>query len=119
MPDLSILHDCATIQLTQDFNTIVDLQDYPELSRYRWCVLNLKYAIHHPARTNGRLPAILMHRMILESMVGTIPNGMYTDHISGDGLDNRRSNLRLVTPSENRVNSRRRDSLKIAITRRR
>jgi hypothetical protein len=40
-----------------------------------------------------------MHRLIS----GT-PAGMETDHIDGDGLNNRRSNLRFATTSENQRN---------------
>lgn len=39
---------------------------------------------------------IYMHRAILDA-----PDGMQVDHINGDTLDNRRSNLRLVTPTDN------------------
>lgn len=40
-----------------------------------------------------------MHRLIAE----TAP-GYETDHVNGDGLDNRRSNLRPATASQNRAN---------------
>lgn len=43
-----------------------------------------------------------MHRMILDP-----PHGMFIDHINGNGLDNRRENIRLVTPSQNALNARR------------
>ena len=43
-----------------------------------------------------------MHRLLLNT-----PPGFDTDHINGDGLDNRRPNLRPVTRSQNLMNSHR------------
>ena len=40
-----------------------------------------------------------MHRVILKT-----PKGMDTDHRNGDGLDNRRCNLRICTKSQNSIN---------------
>jgi hypothetical protein len=43
----------------------------------------------------------LVHRMIMGE-----PNGIHIDHINGNPLDNRKSNLRLATRSQNMINSR-------------
>lgn len=49
--------------------------------------------------SNGRCKKIYMHRLIMET-----PKGFDTDHINGNKLDNRCSNLRLATRSENEAN---------------
>lgn len=46
------------------------------------------------------------HRIIWELIAGQIPAGMCIDHIDGDGLNNRWTNLRLTTLSGNQRNAR-------------
>lgn len=81
-----------------DYEAIVDAADYEVVARYRWRVLHRHngkvYA--HASITGGSL---YMHRLI----AGT-PAGYETDHINGNGLDNRRANLRIATRSQNSAN---------------
>lgn len=85
------------IELTQGKYTIIDDEDYKIFSKFKWCVSN-GYAVR---RVGGRKnqKTLLLHREIMKTA-----GAMDTDHINGDKLDNRRSNLRVVTRSQNMAN---------------
>ena len=61
----------------------------------------LKYKELFPDRYITPSGALMMHQFIMNS-----PKGMHIDHINHDGLDNRRENIRICTPSENAQNRR-------------
>ena len=52
----------------------------------------------------------LAHRLAWEFTYGEIPSGMQIDHINRNPSDNRIQNLRLVTPSQNSINTKRRNA---------
>lgn len=82
-----------------DRYAIVDAADYRRVARLPWRLLhghNGKLYAH--VRLGAR--TIYMHRWIAET-----PDGYETDHENGDGLDNRRANLRTATPSQNSGNT--------------
>lgn len=86
-----------TIPLTQGKMAIVDDEDYEWLNQWKWFAdrhPNTCYAVRRADGKNHK-----MHRMILNS-----PLNMETDHINGNGLDNRRCNLRVCTRSQNQMN---------------
>jgi HNH endonuclease len=82
------------IKLTQNKYTIVDDEDFDYLSQWRWQVSWNGYVIRRYKKT------IRMHRLINKT-----PDGLFTDHINRNKLDNRKSNLRTVTKSENGFNT--------------
>lgn len=86
------------IELTKGQVAIVDDDDYEWLSQQKWCY-SKGYAIRMSSRKLGKQMGIHMHREIL----GT-PDGMETDHINGDRLDNRKANLRICNHSQNEAN---------------
>ena len=82
------------VPLTQGHKAIVDADIVELISDRSWY-----FAKGYAACKNGEL-ALPMHRLIM----GT-PDGMDTDHINGDKLDNRKVNLRICSRSQNKRNS--------------
>ena len=82
---------------------LIDLCDLPRLQAYPNSWYILKSADHLYARSaiteNGKIKRVLLHRFILDA-----PDDLDVDHKNHNGLDNRRSNLRVVTHSENLQN---------------
>jgi hypothetical protein len=91
------------ISLTRGKHAIVDAADYPALARYKWYAQRTdRCGTFYACRTHrGR--SFSMHRQIMKP-----PKGMVVDHINGNGLDNRRCNLRVCTQLQNSQNSHRR-----------
>lgn len=90
------------IPLTQEKFAIVDDDDFDLLSKHRWYLSSSGYANRHPKMVGGvRKGKILMHRVIIGASPGEI-----CDHINRNRLDNRKSNLRTVSYSQNTLNSK-------------
>lgn len=80
---------------------LIDPSDFDRISRYEWHCIKVGPCQKAYAFTTIKHRRTSMHRLIL----GYMP-GLEVDHINGDGLDNRRSNLRRCTRSENAWNTR-------------
>lgn len=79
---------------------MVDDEDFEKLNQYKWHAAkdgDRFYAKRSTQRPNQA--TIRMHREIM----GT-PKDMKTDHIDGNGLNNCKSNLRIVTNRQNAQN---------------
>ena len=87
------------IQLTQGKVALVDDADYDALSAVKWCSKKDGHTTYAISSIEGR--TVLIHRLITAA-----PQGVEVDHINGDGLDNRRDNLRLCSRKENQRNRR-------------
>jgi hypothetical protein len=96
-------YSMKTIPLTRGYFTIVDDQDYYNIMQWKWCVKphgRTAYAIRRIGLGHNRQTTAYLHHFI----VGTPSLGFEVDHIDGNGLNNTRANLRLVTHSENMQN---------------
>lgn len=94
-----------TIKTTDNHDVKVDDKWYPLLSQFTWTTILSKNGSgkRYAQKTMylfGKYVHILMHRVITSS-----PRAYQVDHINGDPLDNRESNLRVVTRSQNKMNS--------------
>ena len=87
------------IRLSNGMYAKVDDDKYETLKQIRW------HAKRHPTTGNWYVvgshkgKTVSMHRLILEAPMGT-----HVDHINGNGRDNRKTNLRLVTAAQNSRN---------------
>ena len=87
-PVLAQPEDHRLIATTHGKVIQVSIEDFKELSGYRWYVTAQGYAASRlPDRSN-----IVMHRFIMKT-----PKGLDVDHIDRNRLNNRRSNLRNCT----------------------
>lgn len=96
-----------TIPLTKGHVAVVDDEDV-HLAQFRWYAQPVRRTIY--ARRDDwawrdgrpvRLRAHFLHRDVLAAVKGS-----EVDHINGDGLDCRRSNLRLASRAQNARNRR-------------
>lgn len=86
------------IPLTKGFLAEVDLLDWYWLTSTDWWVNLGTTTPRAMGRWKGK--QVYMHRLILNP-----PNGSDVDHINRNGLDNRRSNLRITTRRQNNANA--------------
>ena len=84
--------------LTKGYETVVDDEWYPVLTKWAWKVRITKNKVYAQRSAAGG-EAVIMHRYI---MMATGRSEI--DHINGNSLDNRRENLRFCTRSMNMHN---------------
>src|SRR5688572_29872489 len=94
------------VRLSTGEIVLVDAEDLSLVRKHSWHASRKRTVVY--ARTSvkdGDGPnrrSMPMHRLIL----GVTDPRIEVDHINGNGLDNRRSNLRLATHADNSANRR-------------
>jgi hypothetical protein len=101
------------IKLTQGKFALVDNEDYKFLNQWKWYAakrLSTYYAARsrkvHEIINNSESRQVYMHKLIMNT-----PNNMDTEHINRNGLDNRKSNLKILSHRENMFNMERNSRL--------
>lgn len=83
------------ILLTQGKSCIVDNNMFDYLNQWKW-TLEKRYAVR-----KVKNKAIYMHRLVAKPS-----DGLEVDHINGNSLDNRKTNLRVCTHKQNCQNTK-------------
>ena len=99
----------AYVPLTRGYEAVIDAADVPLVEGKNWHAFVKRrndgttlavYAARSSPRAGGKQNTIFMHRILLSA------DSEETDHRDGDGLNNRRANLRPATKSQNMHNQR-------------
>lgn len=102
--------DVAYVPLTQGYEAVIDASDVPFVQGHNWFArkawkrngeLRTVYAMRNSARERGRQRTIMMHKVLLG-----VERSVEVDLRDGDGLNNRRGNLRPATRAQNQHNRR-------------
>jgi len=95
------------IELSQGKRALVDAEDYEGLNQWKWSALRDKggrcfYAVRS-YQDGKKRQLTYMHRQIMGAQ-----SGQEIDHQDGNGLNNRRANLRFCTRGQNSANRKKR-----------
>jgi len=110
MADINPMVDDIEIQLANGKGVMINMID-ADLMELKWSELNCAYwnegYAYRTERRDEKRIAVLMHRIIMGRKLGRdLVKGEFVDHIDHDIFNNRRSNLRICTTSQNSGNSR-------------
>jgi hypothetical protein len=90
------------VPLSKGKFALIDEVDYVAVSPFTWVAKQCCNSWYASAYIGGGAKApryVYMHRFLLDAK-----RGQLVDHINGDGLDNRRANIRLCTKKQNQQN---------------
>lgn len=97
------------IELTKGHKAKINLAD-EDLLQFTWSASETGNKVYAIRRDPATRKPILMHRVIMERILGRpLKPDEKIDHINDEGIDNRRDNLRLADPSQNAANTKKRN----------
>lgn len=96
-----LMPQSITVPLSSGQFAIIDAEDADCILRFKWSFQGQYAHRQLPKSEHPGKKKVYMHRVIANA-----PDGMMVDHINGNCLDNRKSNLRLATHALNASNSK-------------
>ena len=99
---IRIVGDIAFVPLTQGMEALIHASDVNLVSGYSWSANRTRWKYY--AGTKIRAVGSARKNRSMHSLIMGVRPGFQIDHINGNGLDNRRCNLRFATASENQRN---------------
>ena len=108
--EIRIDGNIAHVPLTQGYEAVIDADDVPIAGAFNWYAeidrrsdgsIRSVYAVRKRRDESGNEKGERLHRII----AGATP-GFEVDHKDGDGLNNRRTNIRVATNAQNQHNQR-------------
>ena len=106
MREIRIEGEVAYVALTLGYEAVIDAADVHLVEGFTWCAL-VSRRIDRTIRSvyaqswAPKTATAPRQRLYLHRVIADPPAGMDTDHIDGNGLNNRRENLRAASKSHN------------------
>lgn len=95
------MSDVVLVTLSRGYSAIIDVADEQAVNAFKWHVIprtRTQYAARNIVLPDGRRTTVALHTFLTGFAI--------TDHLNGNGLDNRRFNLRNATAEQNGRNVR-------------
>jgi hypothetical protein len=89
------------IPLSNGLFAIVDDEDFERANKFRWHLSGQRYVMRHIRKSDGTRSCQYLARFIMND-----PEGLEVDHLHGNKLDHRKSELRFCTHYQNCCNKR-------------
>lgn len=90
--------DYGVCNMKDGYICIFDIEDYDKIKEYHWHKNSGGYAVSN-IKKDGKWITVQMHRLIMN-----VSDDIEVDHIHGNKLDNRKSELRVITQANNKKN---------------
>lgn len=90
--------DHAFVKSTKGYTPIFDVDDIEKIRPWNWCSMKSGHAKRGKSKAEGGRSIMIHHEIF-----GRI-DGLEVDHIDGNPMNNRKSNLRFVTKAQNQMN---------------